>query len=311
MLSRAAERMYWAGRYLERAENTARLVRVHGYMLLDLPPEAGRTWGQLITILGCEEAFDAAFDSADETNVVQFLVADAGHPGSILSSLSWLRENIRTSRDIVPTEGWECVNELMLFARRTLPRMAAERNRHRTLSEVTARCQQLTGLLAGTMSHGPGYHFLRLGRNIERADMTTRVLDVPAASLLNLAGDLDPYRFTLWMNVLKSLSGYQMYCQYVRRRVVGEDVIRFLLRDEQFPRSFRHSLTEMRSALMELPRHEAAIGELDSLDDELLATDTAGMEPGPLHDYLDRLQRHLADVHQHVARTWFLPSVEQ
>lgn len=311
MLSRVAERMYWAGRYLERAENNARLVRVHGHMLLDLPPRAGRTWEQLITIFGSQDAFFARYEHADEESVVRFLVADTDNTGSILSSLSWLRENVRTTRDIVPTEGWECVNELHLFARRELPRSGTARTRHRTLSEVISRCQQVSGLLAGTMSHGPGYHFLRLGRNLERADMTTRVLDVPAASLLNLAEELEPYRFTLWMNVLKSLSAYQMYCQYVRRRVVGEDVIEFLLRDGQFPRSFRHSLAEMSSALATLPRHDAALAEVESLSDELGDNGGSGMDAGQLHEYLDGLQGRLGRVHRQILGTWFLPASDQ
>ena len=311
MLSRVAERMYWAGRYLERAENTARLVRVHGNMLLDLPARAGRTWEQLLTIFANQDEFARRYDHADEAAVVGFFIADTANPCSVLSSLELLRENIRTTRDIVPTEGWECVNELYLYARRELPRAGSERTRHRTLSEVIAASQQVTGLLAGTMSHGTGYQFLRLGRNLERADMTTRVLDVPAASLLNLPEEVAPYRYTLWMNVLKSLSAYQMYCQYVRRRIVGEDVIDFLLLDVQFPRSFRHCLGEIASSLESLPRNEAALAESRAMLAELADADGASLDAAALHECLDRLQRQLGALHRRIADTWFLPAEQQ
>lgn len=311
MLSRVAERMYWAGRYIERAENTARLVRVHGNMLLDLPARAGRTWEQLLTIFASQDEFARRYERADESAVVGFFIADADNPDSVLSSLALLRENIRTTRDIVPTEGWESVNELYLYARRELPRAGSERTRHRILSEVITACQQVTGLLAGTMSHGPGYQFLRLGRNLERADMTTRVLDVPAASLLNLPEEVTPYRYTLWMNVLKSLSAYQMYCQYVRRRIVGEDVIDFLLLDTRFPRSFRHCLGEITSSLESLPRHEDALVESTALLAELEDADGANLDAAALHECLDRLQRQLGGLHHRIADTWFLPVDQQ
>lgn len=311
MLSRVAERMYWAGRYLERAENTARLVRVHGNMLLDLPARAGRTWEQLLTIFANQGEFASRYDRADESAVVSFFIADTTNPGSVLSSLEFLRENIRTTRDIVPTEGWECVNELYLYARRELPRAGGERTRHRILSEVIASSQQVTGLLAGTMSHGPGYQFLRLGRNLERADMTTRVLDVPAASLLNLPEEVEPYRYTLWMNVLKSLSAYQMYCQNVRRRIVGEDVIDFLLLDVQFPRSVRHCMGEIAASLESLPRHGEALAESAALLAEVADADGASLDPAALHECLDRLQRQLGGLHRRIAETWFLPAEQQ
>jgi uncharacterized alpha-E superfamily protein len=311
MLSRVAERMYWAGRYLERAENAARLVRVHGNMLLDLPPKAGRSWEQLLTIFANQDDFAARYERPDEASIVNFFIADTDNPGSVLASLACLRENIRTTRDIVPTEGWECTNELYLAARRELPRAGPDRIRHRRLTEVISRCQELTGILAGTMSHGPGYQFLRLGSNLERADMTTRVLDVPAASLLHLPEELEPYRFTLWMNVLKSVSAYQMYCQYVRRRVVGEEVIEFLLLDPRFPRSVRHCLAEMAASLEHLPRHADAVSEVEALVGEVEVAMGASLDAAALHECLDRLQLLLGALHRRIQETWFLLAGEQ
>jgi uncharacterized alpha-E superfamily protein len=169
----------------------------------------------------------------------------------------------------------------------------------------------LTGLLSGTMSHGPGYHFLRLGRNLERADMTTRILDVPAATLLHTATEFEAYRYTLWMNVLKSLSAYQMYCQFVRRRVVGEDVIEFLLHDDLFPRSLQHCLDEVSAALERLPRPERALEELRKVDADLKTARDTTLNAAALHDYLDALQCQLGAIHDNIVTTWFLPANKQ
>ncbi len=129
-----------------------------------------------------------------------------------------------------PTEAWRSINELYLYAQERLPRASKARQRDAILSTLVERVQMIAGLLAGTMSHGPAYQYMRLGRNLERADMTTRVIDVAAAVLLSDRPELSRFDNTLWMAVLRCLSGYQAYRQYVRRRVNRNDVIRFLLR---------------------------------------------------------------------------------
>jgi len=174
MLSRVAERLYWTARYLERAENTGRLVRVFSSMMLDLPNGVGLNWRQLVDVSGAHEYFDRNYRSSGERNVIKFMLSDTDTQGSVISSLAMARENIRTTRDLVPSEGWEHVNELYLFARKKLTGKTLLKDRHEFLSEIIMRCQQITGLLAGTMSHGPAYQFVRVGRNLERADMTTR-----------------------------------------------------------------------------------------------------------------------------------------
>jgi uncharacterized alpha-E superfamily protein len=188
MLSRVAERMYWGARLLERAENTARLVRVYDAALLDLPADAGVGWPLLVDICDARAAFDARYPAGGDRETLKFLISDPQNPSSIVASLGQARENFRTTRDLCPTEAWRSVNELYLYGKETLPKIASPRRRHEVLSGVVQRVQQLTGLLSGTMSHGDAYHFIRVGRNIERADMTTRIIDIAAATLLGAAG---------------------------------------------------------------------------------------------------------------------------
>lgn len=307
MLSRVAERMYWGARYLERAENTARLVRVYDAALLDLPEEAGVGWPLLVEICGARSAFNAHYPKGGDRETLKFLISDAASPSSIVASLAQARENFRTTRDLCPTEAWRSVNELYLYGRKTLPRMASPRRRHEVLSGVVQHVQQLTGLLSGTMSHGDAYNFIRLGRNLERADMTTRIIDIAAATLLGTRVAEARIDNTLWMAVLKSLSGYQMYRQYVRRRIRDEDVIRFLLNDPLFPRAVAYCLEELVAGMVKLPKHEGPLRSVVRLQRIVDTQQPQAIEEAALRRLMDELQLELAGVHGQIAATWFLP----
>ncbi len=209
MLSRVAERMYWFGRYVERAENTARLISVNTNLMLDLP-EVKYIWGSLISITGYERQFADRFSHQDERNVIKFLLEDPSC--SIRKSVSMARENARTSREIMPNEAWEKINELHLYLQKNINLGVKRDGRHRFLSELMAQCQELTGYLAGSMSNDLAFNFIKIGRYLERADMTTRILDVGCLNLIDPDHqEISEYENILWMNVLKSLTAYQMY----------------------------------------------------------------------------------------------------
>jgi uncharacterized alpha-E superfamily protein len=306
MLSRVAERIYWAARYLERAENTSRLTRVYGSLLLDLPASAGIDWPLLVAITGGTAQRGAARKRSDRATL-HFLLADPDNHGSVLSSLRAARENFRTSRDLAPSEAWRRVNELYLYGKEHLRRAVYERRRHEVLVNVARECQGIRGLLADAMTHGDAYQFLRIGRNIERADMTSRVIDVASASLMTGRADLEPFQNSLWIAVLRSLSGYQMYRQQVRRRVVARDVIAFLLLDLQFPRAIGYCLAELDYSLRSLPRYEAALRGVLRLQRVIAEVDPQLADAAQLHDFIDSIQVDLGAIHEQIALTWFLP----
>lgn len=307
MLSRVAERLYWMARYVERAENTSRMVMAFNTLALDMPKSVELSWKELVAVSGMDGLFDERYQRDDDRNCVKFLVADAWNSGSILSSLRSARENVRTTRDLVPTEGWEIVNELYLFARDNAEQGISKRGRHDFLSEIVQRCQTLTGLLAGCMSHDAAYDFIRLGHNIERADMTTRQIDVGALRLLaRTDAEAAPYEGLLWTSILRSQSAFQMYRQHVKRRVNGVDVVRFLLQDPDFPRSFSHALSRCENALGRLPHNELPLRRAiearrhaQEADVPRLITDNA------LHDFMDRAQLEIGELHQSIASCWF------
>jgi uncharacterized alpha-E superfamily protein len=311
MLSRVAERLYWMARYLERAENTARLVNVYANLMLDLPKGVGLHWRQLIDITGSQEEFGKAYERAGEQRILKFMLLDDKYTGALLNSLTAARENVRTSRDQIPSEAWEAVNELYLFGKKKFNSRGLRPNLHEVMSSVVMRCQQVTGLLAGTMSHGAGYHFVRLGRNLERGDMTTRILDVGSATLVARGGELERLENRLWMNVLRAVSGHQMYRQNIRRRIRRDSVFRFLLQDNEFPRAFSHSLLQMQDCLENLPRNDAPLRAVARLQRIVAETDSAQVVEGDIHGFLDELQQELGQVHQLIAETWFLPELHE
>lgn len=327
MLSRVAQNIYWMTRQIERAEDTARLINVNTNLLLDLPRNTTFGWLPLIFIVGADNLFFEKDPNrlADETNVVKFLISDRDHPSSIISSLAAARENLRTTRDTVPQEAWEHINGLYIYARDHLP---SRRGRFEFLRRVIRGAQQIGGLLAGAMSRTSAYDFVRLGHYLERADMTTRILDVRSANLLSRAGqtqtqtqqtqtqtqtqtattekeEQDPFESIQWMSVLKSLSAYQMYRQQVRVRVSGPDVLKFLLQDEYFPRAVAFCLRQLEICLRKLPRNEASLVALAALKQKLNAAAVPELAHEGLHKFIDEVQIGFGELHDQIAAAYF------
>jgi len=306
VLARVVENVYWLARYLERAENTARLVSVNTNLLLDLPKGLTPGWQPLIDITGSRESFDARGSRADERDIVQFLLADPDNPGSIVSSLRMARENARTLRDIFPTESWELMNQFFLDFIEELPNGLNKRTRFNFLKRIVLNSQTITGSLEGTMNRNDAYTFLLLGRHVERADMTSRIIDVRSAQLLpEDAPELRPFDTIQWMSVLKSLSGYEMYRLSRRTRVSRTDVLEFVLRGEQFPRACGFSLRQIEQCLLALPRSAGVLDALAGVIRFLGAADLKTLEHAGLHELIDRLQLHIIGVHDGIAQTYF------
>ena len=177
--------------------------------------------------------------------------------------------------------------------------------RFSVLKTIVARCQQLEGLLAGTMSHGEAYEFVALGRNLERADMTTRIVDSAVYILMPRRAAPGEYDSILWMNVLRSLSGYQMYRQHVRNRVEADQVVHFLLRDRHFPRAFGGALAEAERGLGTLPRNGEALRSLARVRRAIEQAPIGEMGLDDLHRLIDEVQGDLGEVHDRIHATWF------
>lgn len=309
MLSRVAERIYWGGRYLERAENTARMISTYSGLLLDVPDDAGLDWGALVAIADAKPLYEELYGrSATEKKVLSFLITDRQNPGSIASSLAFTRENFRTTRDVLPREAWESINSLFLYSQEKMLRSIARQRLHAVLVRYIGSCQQVAGALSETMSHGDAHRFLLMGRCLERADMNSRTLDAVASAFFDDERERSIYENTLWMSVLQSQSAYQMYRQSVRRRVTGPDALSFLVRDRQFPRSMVHCFMRLADSLGHLPRHEEVRERVVLLRDRIGETDLDLLAGTLLHQWIDHVQQEVGAIHGLIKETWFLPA---
>jgi len=306
MLSRVAERLYWSARYLERVENIARMVSVYDDLMYDLPREIAVSWYHLIEINSGTELFAQRYKVKDERNVVKFMLADDTNPSSMLSSLKMVRENIRTTRDVVPGEMWELINELDLYAKQNIKLGINRTERHTYLNTIIEGCQKIIGLLAGSMMRDAGWHFIILGRYLERADMNTRLLDA-ATSLLMQSQVEESVKLgqVIWSKVLKSQSAYLSFRRTMRSSIKGAKAATFLLTDPFLPRSQFYCLTQMKHAAVTLPRSEEICVEIDNL-----LKNTHGVaNPDDLNqsfsNYLNEIQLALIALHQQIAENWF------
>lgn len=314
MLSRVAERVYWMARYLERAENTARLINVYSNLLLDLPRGTKVGWHTLIDITGVDKNFAAAGRSDDERSVIRYLISEQNGT-SLLSVLAMVRENARTTREIIPSEAFEQINDIYLFTKENASGQISRTARNELLEEVIENCQQLTGLLVGCLSHNHVHRFIRMGRNLERADMTTRIVDVGSSSLLpELVPEskiedesTEPYQDMLWMSVLRSLSAYQMYRQNVKDRVNAEDVVMFLLQDAEFPRSVFFCLNQVKDCISGLSSNTKALRQVNRVLRTTRQAEIPQLLSNGLLQYIDDLQVEIAGMHDQISAAWFLP----
>lgn len=312
LLSRFAESLYWAGRYLERAEAISRMVKEHTELFLDLPSSAGVGWSPLLAVTGASEEFLGRHTGTDEEDVVGFLADDPKNRGSILACITQARMNLRVSRVVLPPSSWEVVNDLHGWAASCSKAAIDRRTRLGWMDTVIAECQLLAGALAGTMCDDEAYGFLQIGRHLERADMTIRVLDVQAGILMGQAGPgvdrtvAEPYGDVTWMSVLRSLSAHQMFRRTAGCGVSGPAAVRFLLQDPRFPRSVEFCLTAISRALVRLPRAASPLmgcGGAQTMLTGLAITDE--LTPADLHDLVDDLEVGIGDIHDALAQTYF------
>ena len=293
LLARVAERLYWGARYVERAEDTARIIRAYHDLVVDFPGDVMLRWEPLAAIAGNVVAFEFADDDySGELGVLHFLIADRLNPGSINSCVAASRENLRTTREVIPREAWQTVNALSHYVATGAAIGVRRQHRDRFLSRVVDDSRRLDGVIDSTMTRQNSYRMFRLGRMIERADMTTRVLGVRAAALLQVqAAGIDALSDDVqWMGVLRSLSALQMYQRATRGPIDGEAVVRFLLFDASFPRSVQSCLDEVRTVLVALPTPNDVLAVLDEAEAVLAAARPIASDGHELDDAMERVQ---------------------
>jgi uncharacterized alpha-E superfamily protein len=310
MLSRVAERLYWTARYLERTENMARLINAYFQMVLDMPRGEEPGWGILLDITASREIYLQKHETVNETDVINFFIVDADYGGSIISSVMSARENVRTTRDIITPGLWEELNELNLYVHELAEKSLARRFRYEFLEQIVQRCQQISGLVENVMCRTQAYRFIQLGKNLERADMTSRILDVGATAVNrrraqeNRDSSQLRYDSLLWMHILLSLNALTMYRQRIGPRVTNKGVVHFLLQDITFPRSVIFCVHQIGEAFTKLPRRGRALNLFAELQDKLYHSDADVLAESCLHEFVDEIQGDLIRINDIILSTW-------
>jgi len=255
MLSRVANSLYWMSRYIERADNIARIVDVNQQLLLDLrdldEKRLAEHWLPIVQTTGDEKKFFTLHKKAVEQNVTEFLVFQLENPNSIVSSICQARENARMVRDQITVDLWEELNRLYWFVRTPQARQVWKQSPAEFFQQIKAGSLHIIGLTDATLLHNEGWWFAQAGKFIERADQTTRILDLRYASLpeKGVVKSITPEDALEWAAILRSCSAWDAYKSIHGAELNPRHVAEFLLLNEDFPRSVRFCVTELNRAL--------------------------------------------------------------
>lgn len=311
MLSRVADSVYWMSRYVERAENLARFMDVTLTLILDLPTGSSEQWQPLVSATGDESWFAQRYGKASRDLVLRFMTFDQEYPSSILSCLRAARENARTIRETISSEAWEQLNNFYHLVQNASHDPAIIAAPQDFFAEVKMASHLFQGLADATMSHGEGWHFVRLGRMLERADKTSRIVDVKYYYLLPRLEDVGtPLDDLHWSAVLRSVSGFEMF----RKRhhgITPERVVGFLILDRLFPRSIMGCLNAAEKSLHAISGSplgtfwNVAEKRMGKLRAELAYTTVQDILQQGLHEFIDAFQLKLNQVGEAIHDTFF------
>jgi uncharacterized alpha-E superfamily protein len=311
MLSRVADAIYWMNRYVERAENIARFVDVNLNLLLDLANPMPHPWDPIVSITGDQALFQQRYETVTQENVIQFLTFDRDYPSSILASVTAARENARSIREIISSEQWEHLNSFY-FMVNDAANTQEPIEWHEFFSQVKQASHLFGGITHATMTHNEGWHFGQLGKHLERADKTTRILDVKYFILLPSARDIGSALDTVqWGALLRSASAYEMYRKRYRQRFEPNSVAGFLLIDREFPRSVRFCIQSAERSLYQITG--TPIGDWRTLTERSFSKLRADLDyvvidemiQQGLHEFLDDLQRQMNRLDQMLFESFF------
>ncbi|MCA9176797.1 MAG: alpha-E domain-containing protein [Planctomycetales bacterium] len=313
MLSRVADSVYWMSRYVERAENVARFIDVNYNLTLGEPDSLAEQWAPLVHTTGDELQFLERYGTPNQEEVLQFLCFDEANPNSIISCVAAARENARTIREVIPADVWEQLNKFHFMVRSSAQFQASLEQPQDFCERVRLASHLLVGAMDATMSRGEGWHFARVGRLIERADKTSRIVDVQYFLLLPEPGDvgstLDVVR---WSALLKSASALVMY-RREHGRIVPERVADFLILNRHFPRAMHYGLIVASESLSLINGSQP--GTFANLSEQRMGRLRSNMDymgiseiiHRGMHEFIDDFQTQLNLVGEAIQKDYFSP----
>lgn len=310
LLARDAESLFWLARSVERIETMARLIDVT--QSFESPGREAEAWYALVRINSDEENYAARGLLPEDMAVKRFYLLDRTNPTSIQSAIAVARDNARVLRPLIPTEVWRQLNIFHRFITGIGDADLVGDALSRLCTRLKDGVQAHSGVAEGTVYRDQGWHFYELGRLLERADQTTRLLDIKYQMMLPREGEAKRIAdLTQWGAVLRAVAGHQAFKRLSRAAFSAEEIIAFLLRDPSFPRSVLLCIRRMEQHLDDLRRlHGLArsgvvIERVLYLRELLLSQPVAGLLTKGLHDFLDLIQLHLQELASEIGRLFF------
>lgn len=312
MLSRIAESKFWMSRYMARAEDTARLLDVTYYMMLEQSPDSYQLrWDALISCTGEQDLFYRFYDVATPQNVFEFLAFREDNPNSILMCLSRVRENARGIRERISREMWEDVNALYHRIHSYDAQAEIQNGPHRFCTEIVFGSHRFYGVTDGTLPRREGWHFIQGGRALERAEATARIVDVEYHKLLESTSSDAQADNHQWMAVLKSVAAYEAYRREYHSRIDPQRVAELMILHPRHPRSIRFNVSALQLALRAVSGAGAHTYASEAerltgrLHDTLVYDRIEDIFARGLHTFLADLQRTCRSIGDNIARKYF------
>lgn len=315
MLSRVADSIYWMNRYIERAENIARIIDANLHFFLDSEIPDAEQWEPLVLITGDQDYFFEKYGVASRENVIYFLTFDKDYYNSIISCLRFARENAKSIREIINLEMWEQINKFYIMLNELSEKQISTDFLHDFFEKVKYNCHLFNGISDSTMSRNEGWHFARLGKMMERADKTSRIIDIKYFHILPSVKFVgSAYDILQWSAILKSASGLEMFKK--KYKIIKPDkIIEFLITDSEFPRSIKYCMTKANESMHAISgttnnsysnKPEQSLGMLNA---ELSYADIDNIIEIGFHEFIDSFQKKLLNIGTDIYSKYF--NIEQ
>jgi len=314
MLSRVADSLYWMSRYVERAENVARILDVNLQLMLDLPKlgaeQEKKIWSPVLRSTCDHEDFDKYYKSTSADNVIDYLTLNTKNSNSIINCLTSARENARHVREQISLEMWEEINRTYLWIKGQTLKKIQKIGPYEFFNEVKNASHLFQGITDGTMTHGEDWDFIQVGKYLERADMVTRILDANDEIFINAPASLMNGGTLQWSAILRSCSSHDAYRKFYVAQVEPDKVVEFLILNEFFPRSIRSCAGALDIALRRISgtQEERFTNQAEKLSGRLVAelnySALEDIKTVGMHKYMDELQVKLNAIGEAIFQTY-------
>ena len=312
MLSRIADSLFWMGRYMDRAENAARLLDVTYHMLLEQSQQTYELrWDAVIRITSNQDLFYQLYDEANPDSVCEFLFFREDNQNSVVSCITNVRENARTIRDRISREMWENVNGLYHQVREMRSNADVRHSLHSFCREIISGSHGFNGITDSTLPHDEGWDFIQMGRALERAENTARVVDVEYHKLVETAAPAQYAGNHQWVAVLKSVAAYEIYRRVYHSAIEPSNVAELLILHPQHPRSVRFNIALLQTGLRSIsgagPHSYANEAErlAGKLHDSLVYDRIQDIFARGLHVFLSDVEHTCRRIGEQIACTYF------